>query len=55
MKKTWIPLIATLVVATHATLMADELQSGLKVGEMAGAFNVKDCTGDFAGESLCYR
>ena len=33
---------------------AAELQSGLKVGELADQFLVKDCTGPAAGKTLCY-
>jgi hypothetical protein len=52
-------LVATsvaLLVASFATAsMAGEIESGLKVGDSAGAFNVKDITGPNAGKSLCYR
>jgi len=34
---------------------AADLQSGLQVGDSAGYFEVKDCTGPAAGKSLCYR
>jgi hypothetical protein len=49
------PSLAVLV-ATLATLaQAGEIESGLQVGEKAGAFNVKDVTGPKKGTSLCYR
>ena len=54
MHRIWMPSIA-LVVAAAGVLVAAELQSGLQVGEDAGAFNVKDITGPNKGTSLCYR
>jgi hypothetical protein len=54
MQRMWMPSIA-LAVATAGVLIAAEVQSGLKVGEHAGAFNVKDITGPNKGKSLCYR
>jgi hypothetical protein len=48
------PSIA-LAVAVAGVAIAADLQSGLKVGEHAGAFNVKDITGPNKGKSLCYR
>lgn len=35
--------------------VAEELKSGLAVGEAPGAFNVNDVTGPNKGTSLCYR
>lgn len=46
---------ALLTFGTSALVGAAELESGLQVGDRAGAFNVKDCTGPSAGKSLCYR
>ena len=48
------------VVAALAMLSvaadAGELKSGLQVGDSAGAFQVKDCTGPNKDKSsLCYR
>jgi hypothetical protein len=48
------PSIA-LAVAVAGVAVAADLQSGLQVGESAGAFNVKDITGPNKGKSLCYR
>ena len=52
-------LVATsvaLLLASFATAaVAGEIDSGLKVGDRVGAFNVKDVTGPNAGKSLCYR
>ena len=52
--KTLVPTIAA-VALFSAVAVAGDLESGLKVGDRAGAFNVKDCTGPSAGKSLCYR
>ncbi len=50
---------AVLAMISAATVFAAEkekaLKSGLQVGDSAGAFNVKDCTGPAKGTSLCYR
>ena len=45
-------LVAALAVSVA---VADELKSGLAVGEAPGAFNVNDVTGPSKGKSLCYR
>ena len=45
---------AALLMAT-SVIAAAELESGLKVGDHAGAFNVQDITGPNKGKSLCYR
>lgn len=44
-----------LAVAACSVAVAAELQSGLQVGDHAGAFNVRDVTGPNKGKSLCYR
>ena len=46
---------AALLLALSAGADAAEIKSGLQVGDSAGAFNVKDCTGPAKGKSLCYR
>ena len=43
------------VALLSAVTVAADLESGLQVGDSAGFFLVKDCTGPSAGESLCYR
>lgn len=40
---------------TGFSVQAEDLESGLKVGDHPGAFNVKDITGPNKGKSLCYR
>lgn len=47
--------VALLAASFVAVSAAAELESGLQVGDSAGPFNVKDCTGPNAGKSLCYR
>ena len=55
--KRWIvvPSAAIVALAFSAMAVADDLQSGLQVGDKAGPFNVRDVTGPSAGQSLCYR
>jgi len=43
------------VALLSASAVAEDLKSGLQVGDRAGAFNVKDCTGPATGKTLCYR
>jgi hypothetical protein len=47
--------VALLVASLATASTAGEIDSGLKVGDRVGAFNVKDVTGPNAGKSLCYR
>ena len=54
MRRIWMPSIA-LAVAVAGVVIAADVQSGLAVGEHAGAFNVKDITGPNKPKSLCYR
>src|SRR5262245_59516802 len=46
---------ACLLVATGVAFAADELKSGLPVGEEVPPFNVRDITGPSKGKTLCYR
>ena len=55
MKKSIAVLSAVLFACVSVVAMAADLESGLKVGDAPGAFNVKDVTGPSAGTSLCYR
>lgn len=54
MHRFWLASIA-LAVAACGVAVAEELQSGLQVGDHAGPFNVRDITGPNKGKSLCYR
>ena len=47
--------IALAAVSVCGVAVAEELQSGLQVGDHAGPFNVRDITGPNKGKSLCYR
>lgn len=53
--KTLVPTIAIVALSISAVAVAADLQSGLKVGQKAGYFEVTDSTGPSAGKSLCYR
>ena len=55
MKFNVVPTAALTALALGAVVFAADIQSGLQVGESAGAYNVKDITGPSAGTSLCYR
>ena len=55
MRTALVPTAALLAAAMLAPASAAELKSGLQVGDRAGAFNVKDCTGPNKGRKLCYR
>lgn len=55
MKRAVLPSLAFLIASLGAIAIAGDLNSGLQVGDSAGAFNVKDVTGPAKGTSLCYR
>jgi len=42
------------MTSVNSGLLAEEVESGLCVGEFAGPFKVLDCTGPAAGKTLCY-
>lgn len=50
-----VPSVALATLCVGALVVAAEVKSGLQVGDSAGAFNVKDCTGPNEGKTLCYR
>jgi hypothetical protein len=50
-----VPSVALAALTVGALVLAADIKSGLQVGDAAGAYNVKDCTGPFTGTSLCYR
>ena len=54
MKKCFVAC-AALVMASVGLLAAAEIQSGLEKGNKVPAFDVKDVTGPFKGDELCYR
>ena len=49
------PSLGLLVACMATAVVAGELESGLQVGDKAGAYKVKDITGPKQGTSLCYR
>ena len=53
--RTLVPTIAIVALGFSAMAVAGDLESGLQVGDSAGAYTVSDCTGPNAGKSLCYR
>lgn len=55
MRNLLVPTAALLLAGMTASADAADLKSGLQIGDSAGAFNVKDCTGPSEGKSLCYR
>lgn len=55
MRNFMIPSALVVAGLLAAPAMGEEVKSGLQVGDSAGAFNVKDCTGPNKGKSLCYR
>jgi len=56
MKKLMFALAIASVTVIGTDLIAQEIESGLRVGESAGVFNVTDCTGPAQGKApLCYR
>jgi hypothetical protein len=55
MRRLVVSSLALLLATAGVAATADELESGLQVGDKAGAFQVKDCTGPAKDKSLCYR
>ena len=55
MKFRVVPSVALAALTVSAVVFAADVKSGLQVGDSAGAYNVKDCTGPNAGKTLCYR
>ena len=56
MRRLLVPSAALLIATYGVTAAAGDLKSGLQVGDKAGAYKVKDCTGPNAGKKpLCYR
>lgn len=48
-------VLAVCLLAAGAAYAADQVKSGLPVGELVPAFNVRDITGPSKGKTLCYR
>jgi hypothetical protein len=47
-------LILVLLIASAGVLLAQEVQSGLRVGETTQSIPVSDVTGPYKGERVCY-
>jgi len=55
MRKIIASSLGMMVACLATSVIAGDIESGLQVGDKAGAFNVKDVTGPRQGGSLCYR
>ena len=59
MRNLLVPSVALIALSFSAVVAAGDVESnvesGLKVGQPAGPFNVIDSTGPAAGKTLCYR
>jgi hypothetical protein len=55
MKRLLVPSAALLLATIGVVVAAEELESGLQVGEKTHAYNVRDITGPNVGKTLCYR
>jgi hypothetical protein len=55
MRNLLVPSAALLVATVGVALAAEELKSGLQVGDKTEFFNVRDITGPAKGQTLCYR
>ncbi|HIF33282.1 MAG TPA: hypothetical protein EYG57_01900 [Planctomycetes bacterium] len=53
-RHTWRHTVLAVLCLLPAASDADDLVSGLGLGELASQFMVKDCTGPAAGKTLCY-
>jgi len=49
-----LPSLALLTLSVGTMAAGADLKSGLVVGKRAIPFQVKDCTGERKGKSLCY-
>jgi hypothetical protein len=55
MRSLLIPSAAVLMATVGVAVAAEELKSGLQVGDRTSAYNIRDITGPNAGKTLCYR
>ena len=56
MRRLLVPPAALLIASYGVIAAAGDLKSGLQVGDQAGAYKVKDCTGPGKdSKPLCYR
>jgi len=52
---TGLSAVVVSIVMVGTVSAGDAVESGLKLGDAAGAFNVDDVTGPNKGKTLCYR
>jgi hypothetical protein len=55
MRSLLVPSAVLLMAAAGVAVAAEELKSGLQVGERTSPYNIRDITGPNAGKTLCYR
>ncbi|HLJ09850.1 MAG TPA: hypothetical protein VKU82_01605 [Planctomycetaceae bacterium] len=55
MKRLLAPSAVLLAATIGVAVAAEEIKSGLQVGDKTEAFNVRDITGPNEGKTLCYR
>lgn len=55
MQRMMMPALGLMVACAASAGYAGDVESGLKKGEAAAFFQVKDVTGPRKGKSLCYR
>jgi hypothetical protein len=55
MRSLLVPSAALLMATVGVAVAAEELKSGLQVGDRTSAYNIRDITGPNAGKTLCYR
>lgn len=55
MRNLLVPSAAILITTLGVAFAAEELTSGLQVGDRTGVFHVRDITGPNQGKTLCYR
>ena len=49
-----IPSVALLALSVGTMVAGADLKSGLEVGKRVAPFQVKACTGQYKGKSLCF-
>jgi hypothetical protein len=55
MRRLLIPSAILLTATIGVAVAAEELKSGLQVGERTSPYYIRDITGPNSGKTLCYR
>jgi hypothetical protein len=55
MKRFLVPSAVVLMATIGVAVAAEELKSGLQVGDKTSPYFIRDITGPNAGKTLCYR